>query len=851
MRNELAFSAREEIQPPDFMYLGRFLAMPYERIRVLAYCPEDASGDVELLITHIEGEGAPGHLDQLILVPGSTVNQVYEVPGVILGFSARATTDASTSVAVSVWGFRPGLGGTRPAVVAPPPPPPPPDTNPLDESLPTDALTLSSVSPNAFNSTDAQLRFDLAGSTFGQDDKTDSVLTVNGQAVPAAKVTITDESIIAEELLVDGKNVIHVASVDSVGRPLYLDRTIWGGNGTLNVNLTNEDGTPFLDEAAIRLSLVDDQTIGVEATTNTGVAVFENVPRDTVLIQATASGNRMGVIGTLGSVDAVTVAMIGFNPASGVDNNDLSHGTDGWHVGSAPVDIVPHRESIGPSPEQAPPMVDQASPSDDPDERQRRHALATEAETRTPQLLVTDETSGPRASVSPPAGNQSDSPHYRRRQWWIKRRRQTIPTSASSGMPMRQEAQDAFQIERAPIVDNDLRLTTYGIGEQSTSRTFQTDPDVIGVLLRYRFRTREVPAGYFGRRFNDYFRVSLRSQNAGGVVLEVSSMNALGEAAFDSEGSTAWRDVTLPLDIDGDVIQVDVGVANVFDGLIDSEIIIDFIEEIRVRVVPTLTWNSTQGGVDVRYSVQGAKLPESRDVAVSFGNGPGYGNRIGGAFFTHSVPEGTEVGQYGPERIAGNALTNDPVGTTHLIASTTLDSVGPLPDVHIAFGPNANAGVVSAPMLDVVKDGLRAAGQSTGTIMSTARTPADQARAMFNNLINPANPIAVNVANQLNHYFPPGDAVINEFVAQTQDMTPQQIQQNAMNIRDAMEQEILDQGPENVSQHCADPSEVSVVDVSAAAFNANNAPLFVAAVQGRVTKFIDERVSNGCFHLEL
>lgn len=849
MRNELAFSTREEIQPPDHMYLGRFLAMPYERIRVLAHCPEDASGDVELLITHIEGEGAPGHLDQLLLVPGSTLNQVYEVPGVILGFSARATADAPTSVAVNVWGFRPGLGGARPGVVAPPLPPPA-DTNPLDELLPTDALTLSGVSPSAFNSTDAQLGFDLAGSTFEQDDATDTVLTVNGQAVPAAKVTVTDESIIAEEILVDGKNVIHLASVDSVGRPLYLDGTIWGGNSTLNVNLTNEDGTPFLDEAVMRVSLVDDQTVGAEATTDTGVAVFENVPRDTILIQATASGNRMGVIGTLGSVEAVTVAMIGFNPASGVDNNDLSHGTDGWRVGSAPVDIVPHRESIGPSPEQASPTMD-PPPADDPDERQHRHDLATEAERRTPKPLVTDGTSDLHASISPPADNPSDPPPKRRLQWRIARRRRTTPTSASTGMLMRQEAQDAFQRGSAPIGDNDLRLTTYGIGEQSTSRTFQTDPGVIGVRLRYRFRTREVPAGYFGRRFNDYFRVSLRSQNAGGIVLEVSSMNALGQAAFDSEGSTAWRDVTLPLDIDGDVIQVDVGVANVFDGLIDSEIIIDFIEEIRVRVVPTLAWNSTKGGLDLRYRVEGAKLPESRDVAVSFGNGPGYGNRAGGAFFTHPVTEGTEVGEYGPEHIDGNTLTNDPIGTTHLIGSTSPDSVGSLADVNIAFGPNANAAVVSAPMLDVVKDGLRAAGQSSAIVTSTARTPADQARAMFQNLINPANPVAVNVANQLELYKPPGDSVINEFVAETQGMTLQQIQQNAQTIRAAMEQEILNQGPQNVSRHCADPNQVSVVDVSAASFNASNTPLFIAAVEGEVKTFIDERNTNNCFHLEL
>lgn len=111
MPNELAFSATQiGIQPPDLVSLGHFLARPYERIRVLAFCPSDADGDVELLLSHIEGEGAPGLLDRFVLVPGSSVNQVYEVPGVIVGVSAGAVGDALTSAAVWIWGFRLGEG---------------------------------------------------------------------------------------------------------------------------------------------------------------------------------------------------------------------------------------------------------------------------------------------------------------------------------------------------------------------------------------------------------------------------------------------------------------------------------------------------------------------------------------------------------------------------------------------------------------------------------------------------------------------------------------------------------------------------------------------------------------------
>ena len=154
-------------------------------------------------------------------------------------------------------------------------------------------------------------------------------------------------------------------------------------------------------------------------------------------------------------------------------------------------------------------------------------------------------------------------------------------------------------------------------------------------------------------------------------------------------------------------------------------------------------------------------------------------------------------------------------------------------------------------MIDIIKDGMRVAGQQSATITSTARTPAAQARAMFSNLVNPAHPVNVNVANQLALYRVPGDAVINVFVAQTQGMTLQQINQNRATIEAAMVQEINNQGPSKVSRHCADPNQRCVVDVGSAAFNANNGPLFYNYVRGRLSTSYNEHTTNHCYHLEL
>jgi hypothetical protein len=67
-------------------------------------------------------------------------------------------------------------------------------------------------------------------------------------------------------------------------------------------------------------------------------------------------------------------------------------------------------------------------------------------------------------------------------------------------------------------------------------------------------------------------------------------MNNLGLGAFDAAGATEFRELTLPVSVAGDVIQVDVTVANVSDGAYDSQVVVDKIEE-RQLAVTVLTLN--------------------------------------------------------------------------------------------------------------------------------------------------------------------------------------------------------------------------------------------------------------------
>src|SRR3977135_774532 len=79
-----------------------------------------------------------------------------------------------------------------------------------------------------------------------------------------------------------------------------------------------------------------------------------------------------------------------------------------------------------------------------------------------------------------------------------------------------------------------------------------------------------------------------------------------------------------------------------------------------------------------------------------------------------------------------------------------------MPD-DIVFGPNAKSSDVTPYSLGVLRDVMAAAKVSTLTIASTQRSPADQARVMFNNLETQG------VAAQRRLYKAPGQAVIDVY----------------------------------------------------------------------------------------
>jgi hypothetical protein len=182
--------------------------------------------------------------------------------------------------------------------------------NPLDTFLPADALTLVGASPEGFNSRTAPLRFRLVGAKFDVENVADFSLTINGDAVATHLLAVDAHLLTANVGLADGRNDIALKAYDTVGRPLYFQRTLWAGSATLQVKLVNPDGSPFLQSATVAAVLSDDE-VAQQARTTTGTAVFKYVPSRTILVKAQGAGNQTGTAGVIGSQGVVTITMGG------------------------------------------------------------------------------------------------------------------------------------------------------------------------------------------------------------------------------------------------------------------------------------------------------------------------------------------------------------------------------------------------------------------------------------------------------------------------------------------------------------------------------------------------------------
>jgi hypothetical protein len=114
---------------------------------------------------------------------------------------------------------------------------------------------------------------------------------------------------------------------------------------------------------------------------------------------------------------------------------------------------------------------------------------------------------------------------------------------------------------------------------QSAKKSLAIHPFTKQVFIKYKFITIEVPKGYFGSKYNDYYSVTIRA-NTGTVVTVTNSMNALGLGAFDSTGATDWFTMSMSVPAGTTSVEYNIAVSNVGDSIYDSQVKVASIGEV-------------------------------------------------------------------------------------------------------------------------------------------------------------------------------------------------------------------------------------------------------------------------------
>ena len=140
----------------------------------------------------------------------------------------------------------------------------------------------------------------------------------------------------------------------------------------------------------------------------------------------------------------------------------------------------------------------------------------------------------------------------------------------------------------------------------------------------------------------------------------------------------------------------------------------------------------------------------------------------------------------------------------------------------------------------VLTDIMRKAGVPSILVTSTARTPADQARIMYENIER------YGIEHQKLLYSKYGDQVIDEYSKYKSKKHHKQF------IISMMQAKIIALDPSKISNHVADPMKLNVIDIAPSSINPSLRSLFVKAVLGdkRVAKYLGPP-KDPAYHLEI
>jgi len=145
-------------------------------------------------------------------------------------------------------------------------------------------VSVSGISPTRFNPTHGTMFFTLNGAYFPADAR-DVAVIIGDRQLPVGSLSVSRRIVSASYIMDPGANTITLRAWDAAGQVLTSQVTVWSGDLTLVVDVTDSLGRP-VERGQLVASLARDRSVTTTAPIRAGRAEVVNLPDADIRIEA-------------------------------------------------------------------------------------------------------------------------------------------------------------------------------------------------------------------------------------------------------------------------------------------------------------------------------------------------------------------------------------------------------------------------------------------------------------------------------------------------------------------------------------------------------------------------------------
>lgn len=161
-------------------------------------------------------------------------------------------------------------------------------------SLPSPGeISVSGIAPTRFNPTHGTVFFSVRGAFFPSDSR-DVAVIIDDRQLPGDRVTVTRRIVSASYIMGPGRSTVTLRAWDVAGQVLTASETVWSGDLTLAVEISDGLGAPVKD-AELVASLAREPAVRTVVPVRNGRAEVVNLPDADIRLEVSGPSGRSAV----------------------------------------------------------------------------------------------------------------------------------------------------------------------------------------------------------------------------------------------------------------------------------------------------------------------------------------------------------------------------------------------------------------------------------------------------------------------------------------------------------------------------------------------------------------------------